>query len=96
MITETKSHKSNPAITSDRWHVVHARWNGAETDEPQFDRSIVSEHDDREGATRAAGELHQSLAGEMNSRREPVRDQLFVRRPDFKTLRTAARVERKR
>jgi hypothetical protein len=96
MISETKSRRANPAITSDRWHVVRACWDGSRSAQPRFQRAIVSEHDDRASATRAARELHRSIASEMEARAPRTRDQIFVRKPDFKSLKSSARLERRR
>lgn len=94
MIKETVSHKNNPSLTSDRWHVVHARWSGDAAGEPKFERSIVSEHDDQESAAVSARSLETSLASEMNDRKPEQHDQLWVRRPDFKSLKNARRRDR--
>jgi hypothetical protein len=96
MIRETQSRKRNPAITSDAWHVVHARWSGNRAAEPRFDRSIVSEHVDRTAATDAARTLVAELATEMYGRPHAHRDQIFVRRPRYKSLKSATRVEKRR
>lgn len=96
MIRETVSRRNNEALTSDRWHVVHARWNGAERGQPRFDRSIVSEHDDSDDAVVAARKIKSRLASELASRQAARRDQIFVRRPGFKSLKVSKRVEPKR
>ena len=96
MIKETFNRKSSPALTSDRWHVVHARWSGASSGAPRFERSIVSEHDDSATAASAARKVLSSLAREMAARSRETRDQIFVRKPDYKSLKTAKRVERRR
>jgi hypothetical protein len=96
MIHETKSSKRNPAVTSDRWHVVHARWSGKPAPTPRFERTIVSEHADRKTATAAARKLVASLTTEMYGRPHEHRDQIFVRQPEYKTLKSAARVDRHR
>jgi len=96
MIQETRSRKSNPAITSDAWHVVHARWCGNRSAQPRFERAIVSEHRERAGAVTAAQKLVTALATEMYGRPHEHRDQIFVRQPEYKTLKTAARVDRRR
>lgn len=89
MIKDALSHRRRPSWTSDRWHVVHARWNGEASDSPKFERSIVSEHDDRNAARRAADELGQSLSTALAVRPEAERDQIFVRPPTFKSLKQA-------
>jgi hypothetical protein len=96
MIQETRSSKRNPAITSDAWHVVHARWSGAGSDEPRFSRTIVSEHRERAGAIAAARKLVTALSTEMYDRPLEHRDQIFVRQPKYKSLKTASRVDRRR
>ena len=94
MIQETLSSKQRPALTSDRWHVVHARWSGNDSGQSSFLRSIVSEHDDQASAVRGARELVERLAAEMEKRPQSERDQLFVRKPGFRSLKTSGRVER--
>ena len=96
MIRETLSRHSNPAITSDRWHVVHARWSGDRSEDPLFERTIVSEHDGRASAVSAAREILSTLAPQMEGRARSTRDQILVRRPAYKSLKTAKRVERRR
>ena len=44
MIRDTELDSHAPGVTSNEWHVVHARWNGAVKGEPLFERTIVSEH----------------------------------------------------
>lgn len=92
MIQETLNRQSTPAITSDLWHVVRARWNGEASGEPHFDRAIVSEHDDRTAANRAAKVLRILVAKEIPKRPLARRDQVFVRKPGYKSLKSARRV----
>jgi hypothetical protein len=94
MIQETLSSKQRPALTSDRWHVVHAQWSGKGSGSSSFLRSIVSEHEDQASAVRGARELVERLAAEMAMRPPSERDQLFVRKPGFRSLITSGRVER--
>ena len=96
MIQETLSSKRRPALTSNRWHVVHARWSGERSEEPSFVRTIVSEHDDRASAARDAREIVSRLSAEMSTRPLSERDQLFIRRPGFRSLKIASRVQRRR
>ena len=96
MIQDTLSSKQRPAITSNRWHVVHARWSGERSTQPKFERSIVSEHDDQESAVHGARELVARLAAEMSARPLAERDQLFVRKPGFRSLKTSSRLERRK
>ena len=96
MISETRNKKSHPALTSDRWHVVHARWSGNKSAPARFVRSIVSEHEDRAGAASAKRELAESMAADLADRPRACRDQIFVRKPGFKSLVSARRIERSR
>lgn len=93
MIHDTLSGKGHPAITSDRWHVVHARWIGR--GEPEaFERTIVSEHESHADALAAARLLARSLSSQMGDRAPAARDQLLVRRPAYKTLKSAERLKK--
>lgn len=91
MIQETVSRKNAPVVTSDHWHVLHARWSGGSS----FERSIVSEHDDRGSAATAARAMHKGLAPDMASRPREGRDQILVRHPNYKSLKTAGRAKRR-
>lgn len=95
MIKDTTNRKSSPAVTSDRWHVIHSRWSGEPRGEPRFVRSIVSEHADSATATTSARELVASLALGMVARQRDRRDQVLVRRPGYKSLKTARRVKKR-
>lgn len=96
MIRETNSSKNSPALTSDRWHVVRAAFSGETSGKPRFARSIVSEHEDRAAAVTAAREIFSSISPEMKTREPGERDQIFVRKPEFKTLKLAKRVQKHR
>jgi len=96
MIRETISRKNHPALTSDHWHVVRARLAGDPDGAPRFVRSIVSEHDDRVAAVTAARRIVRSVATEMAELPRAARDQVFVRKPDFKSLKVAKRVKKRR
>ena len=95
MITETLSCKKHPALTSDLWHVVHARWSGNESGEPRFERKIVSEHADRDSAADAGRKIVASIANDMAARPRECRDQILVRRPAYKSLKASGRFERR-
>ncbi len=95
MIQELPNKKGTPAITSDRWHVVHARWSGNPAGHPRFERSIVSEHEDRVGAASASQAITSAFTTEMSLREPGRRDQVFVRRPNYKSLKLARRRESK-
>jgi len=96
MIKSTLSRNQNPAVTSDRWHVLRARWTGETSGKPRFDREIVSEHGDRESAATAARKIVSTLASEMTGRATERRDQVLVRRPEYKSLKNSKRVTRSR
>ncbi len=96
MIRETISRRNHAAVTSDHWHVVRARLSAEPSDDSRYVRSIVSEHDNRVAAVTAARQIFRSLAPEMADRPRDVRDQIFVRKPDFKSLKLAKRVKRRR
>lgn len=91
MIKDTLSRHKRPALTSDRWHVVHARWSGNVKGEPRFERSITSEHEDRDSATEAARKLQTELGADIARRPASSSDQIFVRRPNFSSLKAAPR-----
>lgn len=95
MIQDTVTRLQHPAITSDQWHVVHARWSGAAGPEPLFERTIVSEHVDRAAALDAARALSKALTSQMLGREAQALDQVIVRRPAYKTRKTNTRVEPK-
>ncbi len=87
MIAETRTKRHSPAITSDRWHVVHAKFNAAVYGERRpFLRVICSEHDDRGKAVKAARNLLSRLRRKAAITKAPQRDQVFVRRPSFVSL----------
>lgn len=90
MISDTTTARSRPAITSDQWHVVRARWH--EGSATPYAREVVSEHPDRVSAADAARTCVAAIALEMTDRPRSERDQVFVRRPRFKSLKQAARV----
>ena len=95
MIRELRTSGNRRALTSDLWHVVHARWSGFSTLKPRFERTIVSEHSDLESAVEAARNMAiEILDWEMMTRSCDVRDQVFVRRPGYGTLKIAGRVRR--
>jgi hypothetical protein len=88
MITEVQTSKGTPAITSDQWHTVHSRWlDGA--GKRAFVRSVHSEHEDSSACRKAAKELRQKLAREGAEVPEAERDEVFVRKPGYKTLKRA-------
>ena len=88
MIAEVETTKGTAAITSDRWHLVHSRWVGKGGTRP-FVRSIYSEHEDHASCRNAAKELRKKLASESAGVPPEERDEVFVRRPNFKSLKRA-------
>ena len=94
LIKELLNAEHELAVTSDRWHVVHARWSGA-PGTPLFDCSIVSEHADSASAVQAARDLKASLVPGMASRPKEARDQVIVRRPAAESLKRSERLERR-
>jgi hypothetical protein len=95
LIKEILNTDKELAVTSDRWHVIHAQWSG-DPGTPRFVRTIVSEHNDSESAVQAARELKSSLAAGMDSRSPEARDQVIVRRPSSESLKNDGRLVRRR
>lgn len=88
MIAEAKTSKGSAALTSDLWHVVHSRFMYRGSRRP-FLRSIHSEWRDRASCRAAAKALRLQLRQDNGEVPASERDEVFVRRPNFKTLRTA-------
>jgi hypothetical protein len=84
--------KNLSAVTSDQWHVVRARLSEEPSAKPRFVRSVVSEHIDRVSAVTAAKQIVLTFKVEMAGRPAAACDQVFVRRPEFKSLKLAKRV----
>ena len=95
LIRELINAEHELAVTSDCWHVIHARWSGA-PGVPRFELSIVSEHADSAGAVQAARDLKASLVPGMASRPKEACDQVIVRRPATESPKNAGRLERRR
>ncbi|MFN0008366.1 MAG: hypothetical protein ACKVXR_10690 [Planctomycetota bacterium] len=91
MIRETKNRRNSPVLTSDHWHVLRARWNGDPSGEPIYDRTIESEHEDSASAAKAGRKLVETFVTEMAGRTRETRDQVLVRRPGYRSLKTAKR-----
>ena len=94
MIQEVLNQKNHLVVTSDRWHVLHARWTKKKTAKPLYERAIISEHDDKESASKAARDLGASFQADMVGRERETRDQALVRRPGFRSLKIAPRTDR--
>jgi hypothetical protein len=90
MIKNTTTDCQREAITSDRWHVVQARWSGLPQRNSLFTRSIVSEHDTREESIAAGKALAATVTFAQADVEPGERDAIWVRRPEFKSLRHAA------
>ena len=88
MITDVQTSKGTSAITSDQWHVVHSRLVDAGAARP-YVRSIHSEHADRLTCRQAAKALRVRLAAESSGVPEAERDEVYVCRPKFKSLKRA-------
>ena len=94
MIERTTNPRGQPAMTSNHWHVVHARWERNLTEAARFERKIVSEHEDRATAVVAARGLMHEIVGDLAERPLELRDQLFVRKPGQLSLERAHRLVR--
>ncbi len=88
MIRELLTSKGKPAITSDQWHVVHSRMVHAGTKRP-FVRTIYCEHEERSDCQKAAKALRVKLAADGVGVPEAESDEVFVRHPNYKSLKTA-------
>ena len=95
MITESLNDNQHVVLVSDRWHVVHARWERNLTKAACFTRTVLSEHDDRVSAVESARALIDKLVTELAERPIALRDQVFVRKPGYQSLKRAHRVVRK-
>ena len=95
MIHDATSRHGRPAMTSDRWNVVLARWDGGLDGRARFERTIVSEHADQPSATFAARQWLAHFREQRKTRSRERWDQVFVRRPGFRTRRRAPRRERR-
>lgn len=92
MIRDVMTSKGKPAITSDHWHVVHSRFLDAALSRP-FSRAINSEHDSRDECLLAARALRTKVAAPGVPKQE--QDEVFVRPPNYKSLKIAKRHLRK-
>jgi hypothetical protein len=85
VIQAVQTKKGTKAITSDRWHVVHSRFRGT-GGKTLFVRTVHSEHEDRGGCLEAARELCDKLSGGKDAVPDAERDEVFVCRPNYKSL----------
>ena len=88
MIQEVDTKKGAAAITSDQWYVVHSRLVDAHQKRP-YVRGIHSEHADRLSCRKAALALRAKLLEDNASVPWAERDEVFIRKPKFKTLKQA-------
>ncbi len=88
MIREVVTDRGAPAITSDQWHVVHSRFVGPDNERP-FLRSIHSEHVDRTACREVARTLRAQLSKGDAAIPAEERDEVFVRKPNFRSLKRA-------
>jgi len=91
VIKELLNRRQRSVLTSDQWHVLHARWVGNARGTARFERSIISEHVDRATAIESAKHFGGSHTPEQGERADEARDQILVRRPDAKSLKFAGR-----
>lgn len=88
MIQEVVTSKGAAAITSDQWYVVHSRLVDIREKRP-YARGIHSEHADRPACRKAAQVLRAKLLEENAGVPAAERDEVFIRKPKFKTLKMA-------
>ena len=89
MTSETTNRKQFTAITSDQWHVVHARLRKAKTDLRPYERTIVSEHASRKLAEASASEFRVKVAASSPGLGQ---DAVFIRKPNYKTLKFSKKI----
>ncbi len=88
MIREVLTSKGTPAITSDQWHVVHSRLVHVGAKRP-YVRTIHCEHAERSDCQKAAKALRVKLAHDGVGVPEGERDEVFIRHPNYKSLKCA-------
>ena len=86
VITNALTKNQKPAITSEKWHVVHSQWSAKRAGYPPFARRITSEHATEAAAVVAAKKLAAKLRPAMNDLPIENQDQVLVRPPRFRTL----------
>jgi len=90
MIKDALTRRGNPATSSNEWHVVHSKWCGKQANHPPFAREVTSEHgSNRSAAVAAAKKLVARIKPSIKNRIVAERDQVFVRPPEFKSLKFA-------
>ena len=88
MIQEVVTKKGAAAITSDQWYIVVSRLVDNDQKRP-YVRGIHSEHPDRVSCREAAKALKAKLRADSASVPADERDEVFIRKPRFKTLKQA-------
>jgi hypothetical protein len=88
MISEVLTSQGKPAITSDQWHLIESRFTRDSRKRP-FARRIVSEHANRAVCREAARLMRERLATEGGAQPEAERTDVYVRPPNFKSLKHA-------
>jgi hypothetical protein len=88
VISAARTSKGTEAITSDRWHVVHSQYTSSKG-KSFFTRVVHSEHLDRAECLAEAKQLLVSLVDKNSAVPTAERDEVFIRRPNFKTLKRA-------
>lgn len=95
MIAESRNAAGHVVVSSDHWHVLHARWERNLTEAAHFTRTVVSEHASSASARVAAREFMLGLVLDLVERPLHLRDQVFVRKPRHESLKRAQRLNRK-
>jgi|KBSSwiStaDraftv2_1062776.scaffolds.fasta_scaffold591197_1 hypothetical protein len=95
MMREVKNSKGLQAITSNQWHIVLAHLTHPGTKRP-YVRTVDSEHADRASCLRSARALRLRIAADSADVPKAERDEVFVRRPNFKSLKKAKSLRRRR
>ena len=88
MISAVRTSKGSEAITSDRWHVVHSQFTSSKG-KTFFIRLVHSEHLDRAECLAEAKQLLVTLVDKNGGIPAAERDEVFIRRPNYKTLKRA-------
>lgn len=88
MIRETRTTGDSEAITSDQWHVVLSHFTEGGRPRP-FARDVHSEHPDRATCLAAARALLKQVRAGAADTPLAERDEVFVRKPGFKSLKWA-------
>jgi len=88
VISEVQTDSGGTAITSDHWHIVHARYVFDGATRPYL-RSVHSEYEDRTACRHAARALRVHLIAQEKDVAPEKRDEVFVRKPNFKSLKIA-------